>query len=117
MPKMKKVYEDQDVEVVLAPRDYELPELVMDKIREKNRPMFFDELVKEFSGIAGEDRLRRAVNHLLALGKLVEYPDGSLGFPNMEWKPLRSRRRKRKRTPRIMTDFIEPKTYYISPEH
>ncbi|RLG81738.1 MAG: hypothetical protein DRO13_00285 [Thermoprotei archaeon] len=118
MAKEKKVvYEDQEVVVALAPRDEELPDLVLGIIKEKGFPMFFDEIVKEFSGIAGEDRLRKAVNHLLALGKLVEYPDGSLGIPSMKWEPRRSRRRRRKRTPRIMSEIASPKTYYIPPEH
>ncbi len=117
MVKEKKViYEDKDVVVVLAPRDEELPDLVLETIKEKGYPMFFDELVKEFSGIAGEDRLRKAVNHLLALGKLVEYPDGSLGLPGMEWKPRRSRRRRRRRTPRLMSEVGEPRTYYVPPQ-
>lgn len=117
MPKKKIVYEDEDIVVVLAPRDEELPDLVLDAIKKKGRPMFFDELVREFSGIAGEDRLRKAVNHLLALKKLIEYPDGSLGTPNMPWEPRRSRRRRRKRTPRIMSEVAEPRTYYVAPEH
>ncbi len=117
MVRSKKVYEDKDIVLVLAPRDEELPELVLETIKEKGRPMFFDELVREFSGVAGEDRLRKAVNHLLALKQLIEYPDGSLGLPDMPWKPRRSRRKKRKRTPRIMSDLAEPRTYYVPPEH
>ncbi|MET1160556.1 MAG: hypothetical protein ABWW65_06295 [Thermoprotei archaeon] len=112
----KVIYEDQEIVVALAPRDEELPDLVLETIKEKGYPLFFDEIVKEFSGIAGEDRLRKAVNHLLALGKLKEYPDGSLGLPGMEWHPRRSRKRKRKRTPRLMSEMSTPKTYYISPE-
>ncbi|MEM0380157.1 MAG: hypothetical protein QXX35_04835 [Desulfurococcaceae archaeon] len=117
MPNRKKIYEDNDIVVVLAPRDEELPGLVIDIIKKKGFPMFFDELIKEFSGIAGEDRLRKAVNHLLALKQLIEYPDGSLGLPGMEWKPRRSKKRKRKRTPRLMSEIGEPRIYYISPEH
>jgi hypothetical protein len=116
MPRVRKVvYEDQDVVVALAPRDEELPEMVLETIKEKGRPMYFDELVKEFSGIAGEDRLRKAVNHLLALGAIVEFPDGSLGTPDMKWKPRRTRRRRR-RTPRLMSDMGLPKVYYRPPE-
>jgi len=113
----KVVYEDNDIVIALAPRDEELPELVLEAIKEKGYPLYFDEIVKEFSGIAGEDRLRKAVNHLLALGKLVEYPDGSLGLPGMEWKPRRSRKRRRRRTPRLMSEIGEPKVYYVPPTH
>jgi hypothetical protein len=114
--RQKVVYEDNDIIVELAPRDEELPDMVLDTIKGKGRPMFFDELVREFSGIAGEDRLRKAVNHLLALGLLVEYPDGSLGTPGMNWRPRKSRRRRRRRTPRLMSDLAMPKVYYRPPE-
>ncbi|MEM0355576.1 MAG: hypothetical protein QXT88_04800 [Desulfurococcaceae archaeon] len=114
--KGKVVYEDKDVVVILAPRDEEIPDLVIQTIKEKGYPMFFDELVKEFSGIVGEDRLRRAVSHLLALKKLVEYPDGSLGLPNMDWKPRRMRKRRRKRVARIIPELLGPRTYYTLPK-
>lgn len=114
--RQKIVYEDQDIIVELAPRDEELPDMVLDTIKSKGRPMFFDELVKAFSGIAGEDRLRKAVNHLLALKLLVEYPDGSLGLPGMKWRPRRLRKRRRRRTPRLMSDLAVPKIYYRPPE-
>ena len=109
MPEKKKVlYEDKDLVVEIAPRDPELPELVYSYIRKKGRPVFFQELVKEFSGIVGEDRVRRAVSHLLALKKIVEFPDGSLGTPDMEWKPSGIKRRRRRRVARLMD--IEPQS-------
>ncbi|MFZ8792122.1 MAG: hypothetical protein ACO2OS_07660 [Thermosphaera aggregans] len=117
MVKGKIVYDDDDLVVEIAPRDSELPEMVLNAIKNKGRPLFFDELVKEFSGIAGEDRVRRAVNHLLALKMIVEYPDGSLGTPGMKWEPRAGKKRRRKRTPRLMTDIEEGKTYYRTPIH
>lgn len=102
MVKGKKVFEDSDVIVEIAPRDIELPDMVLDVIKSRRRPMFFNELVKEFSGIAGEDRVRRAVSHLLALKKIVEFPDGSLGTPDMQWTPVTTKRRRRKRIARLM---------------
>ncbi|WP_440059129.1 hypothetical protein ACSU1N_04915 [Thermogladius sp. 4427co] len=111
----KVIYEDNDVIVSLAPRDEELPDMVLEAIRKKGRPLYFDEIVKEFSGLAGEDRVRKAVNHLLALKKIVEYPDGSLGLPGMKWEPRRTRKRRRKRMPKLMGEE-EPHYYYIPPE-
>jgi len=35
----------------------------------------------------------------------------------MEWKPRRIRKRRRKRTPRLMSELREPKVYYIPPTH
>lgn len=112
----KVIYEDNDVIVALAPRDEELPDLVIEAIKKKGRPMFFDEIVREFSGLAGEDRVRKIVNHLLALRKIVEYPDGSLGLPGMPWEPRRIKKRRRKRTPRLLEEGAEPKHYYLQPE-
>lgn len=103
MVKSKKVlYEDNDVVVEIAPRDIELPDMVYEAIKNKGKPVFFNELVKEFSGIAGEDRVRRAVSHLLALKKIVEFPDGSLGIPGMKWAPTTVKKRRRRRVARLM---------------
>lgn len=106
MAKRKVVYEDKDIVVELAPRDPELPALVYDTIVRKGRPVFFQELVQEFSGVVGEDRVRRAVSHLLALKKIVEFPDGSLGTPDMKWTPSTTRKRRRRRVARLMD--VEP---------
>jgi len=109
--KKKVVYEDTDILVEIAPRDSELPDLVYEAIKNKGRPVFFQDLVKEFSGIAGEDRVRRAVNHLLALKKIVEFPDGSLGLPGMKWEPSGIKHRRRRRTPRLMDTGLHEALY------
>ncbi len=118
MPRFKKVYEDQDVVVTIAPRDEELGNVIVDTIREKGRPMTWEELREEFSGIAGEDRLRKALNKLVDTGILVEFPDGSYGLPGMELPPERRgiRKRRRRRT-RVYTDVVIPRPYYIPPKH
>jgi hypothetical protein len=109
MPSKRILYEDSDIVVEISPRDYELPDLVYEAVKKKGRPVQFQELVREFSGIVGEDRVRRAVNHLLALKKIVEFPDGTLGTPDMEWKPSGTiKRRRRRRLARLM-DIEEPR--------
>ncbi|MEM4718040.1 MAG: hypothetical protein QXE81_04690 [Desulfurococcaceae archaeon] len=108
MNKKKLIYEDRDLVIEIAPRDPELPELVYNFIKKKGKPVFFQEIVREFSGIVGEDRVRRAVSHLLALKKIMEFPDGSLGTPDMEWKPTTTRKRRRRRVARLMD--IEPES-------
>lgn len=102
MAKRKVVYEDKDIVVELAPRDPELPTLVYEAIVKRGRPVFFQELVQEFSGVVGEDRVRRAVSHLLALKRIVEFPDGSLGTPEMRWTPTAAKKRRRRRVARLM---------------
>ncbi|MCD6488591.1 MAG: hypothetical protein J7K21_05135 [Desulfurococcales archaeon] len=114
------VYEDSEIVVLVAPRDEELGDVIIDTIREKGRPMTWDELREEFSGIAGEDRLRRALNKLVDMGILVEFPDGSYGLPGMELPPERRgirKRRRRRRIPRIYTDTAVPRPYYIPSRH
>ncbi|MCY0868686.1 MAG: hypothetical protein OWQ48_05610 [Desulfurococcus sp.] len=111
----RKIYEDEDIVVEIAPRDAELPEAVYEAIKRKGRPVFFQELVKEFSGIAGEDRMRRAVNHLLALRRIVEFPDGSLGTPDMKWEPTGVKRRRRRRMPRLMDTDSGGVLYRVAP--
>ncbi len=114
----KIVYEDNDVIVAIAPRDEELGSVIVDTIREKGRPMTWEELREEFSGIAGEDRLRKALNRLVDTNVLVEFPDGSYGLPGMELPPERRgiRKRRRRRT-RIYRDTPVPRVYYIPPRH
>ena len=111
--KKKIVYEDGDLVIEIAPRDPELPELVYNAIKKRGRPVSFQELVSQFSGIVGEDRVRRAVSHLLALKKIKEFPDGSLGTPDMEWKPTTMKKRRRKRVARLMDIGIEATSPYI----
>ncbi len=115
----KIVYEDQEVIVAVAPRDDELGDVIIDVIKEKGRPMTFEELVKEFSGIAGEDRLRRALNRLVDTGVLIDFPDGSYGLPGMELPPERRgiRRRRRRRIPRRYPTDNPPRPYYTPPVH
>jgi hypothetical protein len=107
MGEKRVLYEDKDLVVEIAPRDPEIPVLVYNFIKKKGRPVFFQEIIREFSGVVGEDRVRRAVSHLLALKKIIEFPDGSLGTPGMEWKPTGTKRRRRKRVARLMDYGIE----------
>lgn len=108
----RRVYEDKDIIIEIAPRDPELPGLVYGFIKKKGRPVLFQEIVKEFSGIVGEDRIRKAVSHLLALRKIVEFPDGTLGTLDMEWKPISTRKRRRRRVARLMDIESEKEPLY-----
>lgn len=112
MSQRKRVYEDKDIIIEIAPRDPELPSLVYGFIRRKGRPVLFQEIVKEFSGIVGEDRIRKAVSHLLALKKIVEFPDGTLGTPDMEWRPISTKKRRRRRVARLMDIETEREPLY-----
>ncbi len=93
---LEVVYEDSEVIVMKAPKDKELEELILKVIRERGRPVSWRELREVFSGLAGEDRLRKALGNLIDQGKLVELPDGNFALPGMEhmvdWERARRRR-------------------------
>ncbi len=116
MAPKKKIYEDRDVVVMVAPRDTEIGELIVEAIEEKGYPMAFDELRLEFSGVVGEDRLRRALNKLINSGILIEFPDGSFGLPGMEPRPDRVGSRKRRRRSRRIYLDIAAKPFYVAPK-
>ncbi len=82
--RFKKLYEDEEVEVYKAPTEEELEELVIDAIREAGRPLSWKELRQIFSGIAGEDRLRKVLVKLIESDRIIELPDGTFALPGME---------------------------------
>jgi hypothetical protein len=67
----EKIYEDSEVLVVKGVTIEELTELVYNYIKSKGRPVTTRELRRVFSGIAGEDRLRRALNRLRMEGRII----------------------------------------------
>ncbi len=81
--KLKVLYEDDEVIVMKAPHEEELEELVIDTIREKKKPLHWRELREIFSGIAGEDRLRKALFNLVEKGELIELPGNTYALPEM----------------------------------
>ncbi|MET1102126.1 MAG: hypothetical protein ABWW69_06615 [Pyrodictiaceae archaeon] len=91
------VYEDDELVVMKAPHEDELVELVYKFIRQKGRPVTWRELRKAFSGIAGEDRLRRALQRLRREGYVVELRGGRYATPDMPrvLEELEERKRKR----------------------
>lgn len=93
---LEKLYEDEDVVVMKAPSDQELEKLVLDIIKKKGRPVSWKELREIFSGLAGEDRLRKALANLIEQGLLTELPDGNFALPGMEhmvnWERAKKRR-------------------------
>jgi len=84
MVELRVMYEDEDVVVMKAPTDEELEVLVKDVIKRKGKPMTWRELREVFSGIAGEDRLRKVLIKLIEKDEIIELPDGAFGLPGME---------------------------------
>lgn len=94
---LKVLYEDEELVVMKAPTDEELAELVYKFIRSKGRPVTWKELREAFSGIAGEDRLRRALSRLKMRGDIVELRGGRYGTPDMPGVREEIEERKRRR--------------------
>ncbi|MDT7887942.1 MAG: hypothetical protein RQ885_03075 [Desulfurococcales archaeon] len=78
------IYEDEDIVVLRAPDDEELIELVKKKIAENGKPVSWKELRAYFSGLAGEDRLRKVLIRLIENDEVIEMPDGTFALPGME---------------------------------
>lgn len=72
--KLKVVYEDSDVLVVTAPNEDELVKILLDLL--KDRPMSVKELHTILSGLASEDKIRRALIRLVNEGVVYMQPDG-----------------------------------------
>lgn len=83
-PPEEIVYEDDYMIIDRAPTDEELKRIVKEIIRERGKPVTWDELRRELSGIAGEDRLRRVLTDMIWDNEVVEMIDGSFGLPGME---------------------------------
>lgn len=72
--KLRVVYEDPDVVVMMAPNEEELRNILLELLKEK--PMNLKELHEVLSGIASEDKIRRALSILLEQGHILSLPDG-----------------------------------------
>ncbi len=63
---LQKLYEDDDVVVVVAPNEDQLREIILSLLAE--RPMTVRELHEKLSGLASEDKIRYALNKLVEEG-------------------------------------------------
>ncbi len=72
--KLRVLYEDPDIVVVTAPNEDELKQILMDLLKEQ--PMNLKELHGILSGLASEDKIRRALTRLMEQDMVVLEPDG-----------------------------------------
>ncbi len=63
---LDKLYEDDDVVVVVAPNEDQLRDIILELLQE--RPMTVRELHSKLSGLASEDKIRYALNKLIEEG-------------------------------------------------
>jgi len=72
--KLKVLHEDDDIVVMTAPNEDELIEIIRELISEK--PMNVHEIHAILSGIASEDKIRRALSILIERGIAITNSDG-----------------------------------------
>ena len=72
--KLSTIYEDDEIVVYTAPNEDELKELLIDLLRQHG-PMTIRDLHGHLSGLASEDKIRQALNHL-AMANKVHMQDG-----------------------------------------
>uniref|UniRef100_A0A7J3ZK65 Uncharacterized protein n=1 Tax=Fervidicoccus fontis TaxID=683846 RepID=A0A7J3ZK65_9CREN len=78
----KIIYEDEEVIVEMGPHDDEIPELIMRLFKEGMKPLTWQRLREHFSALIGEDRLRRALRHLVNTGQLVQLNRNTYADPD-----------------------------------
>ncbi len=71
---LPKLYEDDEVIVVVAPNEVQLRDIILRLLREK--PMTIKELHSILSGLASEDKIRYALNELMEEGVVVSDDEG-----------------------------------------
>ncbi len=72
--RLKVVYDDKEVLVMTAPNEDELKDILLELLEE--RPMNLKELHAHLSGIASEDKIRRALTDLTEQHKVALTDDG-----------------------------------------
>lgn len=72
--KLRKLYEDDDVILMTAPNEDELINIILDLLREK--PMNLREIHTILSGLASEDKIRKALITLMSNGVITMNSDG-----------------------------------------
>ncbi|RLG83482.1 MAG: ArsR family transcriptional regulator [Thermoprotei archaeon] len=72
--KLRKIYEDDDIVLMTAPNEDELIDIILDLLRE--RPMNLREIHAILSGLASEDKIRKALITLMSNGIITMNSDG-----------------------------------------
>ena len=73
--RLKTVYVDSDVEVVLAPNEKELEEIILLILKEK-RIATVKEIHSYLEAIASEEKIRKILHKLVVEGTVKQYHDG-----------------------------------------
>ena len=79
---LKVVYEDAEIVVVRAPTEDQLVSILTDLLRD--RPMSVKELHSFLSGLASEDKIRKALTKLVNEGRVYVMEDGRFTIVGLE---------------------------------
>ncbi|HIC98628.1 MAG TPA: transcriptional regulator [Pyrodictiaceae archaeon] len=71
---LQKLYEDDELIVVVAPNEDQLRDIIIKLLREK--PLTVKELHSILSGLASEDKIRHALNQLMEEGLVYSDKEG-----------------------------------------
>jgi len=71
---LQKLYEDDELVVVVAPNEDQLRDIIIKLLREK--PLTVKELHSILSGLASEDKIRHALNQLMEEGLVYSDKEG-----------------------------------------
>ncbi|MCI4462329.1 MAG: ArsR family transcriptional regulator [Thermogladius sp.] len=72
--RLRILHEDDDVVLMTAPNEEQLVNIIYELLQEK--PLNLKEVHLVLSGIASEDKIRRAVSNLVENGLIITGPDG-----------------------------------------
>ena len=74
--KLKILYEDNDIIVVIAPHEDELENIVIDILKGHDGALSVKEIHSYLEAIASEEKIRKTLYRLVSKGKVKSYSDG-----------------------------------------
>jgi aspartokinase len=74
--KLKVLYEDNDIVVVVAPHEDELEHIVSEILKDHGRPLSVKEIHRYLEAIASEEKIRKTLYKLVSKNLVKSYTDG-----------------------------------------
>ncbi len=74
--KLKVIYEDDDIVVMIAPHEEELEKIILDIMRKRKRAVTVKEIHSYLEAIASEEKIRRTLYKLVNQGIVKQFHDG-----------------------------------------
>ncbi len=74
--RLKVIYEDDDIVVMVAPHEDELERIVLDILKRKKKGWTVREIHSYLEAIASEEKIRRTLYRLIEKKLVKQFPDG-----------------------------------------